>query len=390
MDISFFFDPISSAAVPVFERPIPQTLSRQTQAHTDEFPDWMSAEIIVMGIPESRGSLEGSGCEKAPNPIREKFYRLSSPVELLSIADLGNLKLGETVEDTCEKLRYVTEVLLKRGKIVIALGGSQEIIYGLYQAYENLELELQYVNIDNRLDLVDSEMGLNNHSVNHRIFAHTPVFLDHFVNLGSQRFLVTEAEDKILQGLNFERIRVGELYKNPRLAEPFLREADLVALDLGALRMSEAPGNLHSSPAGLTVEQACQMMRYAGNGPTCTALALCEFNPEYDLNEQTSYISALLAWHFVEGYANRKPDYPDARRQNVKTFRAVLDSAVEEIIFYQSKLSERWWMEVSPPLANGQRPKPSRLVPCTEEDYQRARAGEIPPRWWVFYRKMMG
>jgi formiminoglutamase len=49
----------------------------------------------------------------------------------------------------------------------------------------------------------------------------------------------------------------------------------------------------------------------------------------------------------------------------------------EDLVFYKSILSEKWWLEVPDP----KRPGPLSVMPCSYQDYQQATRGELPIRW---------
>jgi formiminoglutamase len=50
------------------------------------------------------------------------------------------------------------------------------------------------------------------------------------------------------------------------------------------------------------------------------------------------------------------------------------------LIFYKSKASEKWWLEV--PYPNGRdRYARNSIVPCSYSDYQTAVKGEVPERY---------
>ena len=55
------------------------------------------------------------------------------------IADLGNIYKGENIEDRYFDLRDVVAELLKRNIITILIGGSQDLTYPVYRAYDVLE-----------------------------------------------------------------------------------------------------------------------------------------------------------------------------------------------------------------------------------------------------------
>ena len=52
----------------------------------------------------------------------------------------------------------------------------------------------------------------------------------------------------------------------------------------------------------------------------------------------------------------------------------------ETIVFYKSKFTEKWWMEVGHHRP-GARYARNTMVPCSYSDYQTATKGEVPERY---------
>jgi hypothetical protein len=59
----------------------------------------------------------------------------------------------------------------------------------------------------------------------------------------------------------------------------------------------------------------------------------------------------------------------------------------EELIFYKSNKTERWWIDVPFFLNNDNKLKRNSLLPCSYEEYIAACNQEMPERWWKAQRK---
>jgi len=122
------------------------------------------------------------------------------------------------------------------------------------------------------------------------------------------------------------------------------------------------------------------LLRYASFSDKLKACCLGGFNLANDVQRQTAKLTAQLIWHVVEGIACRVGDVPTKPRMCRKL--QVHMGKEQHILFYQSKITDRWWMAV--PVDGTQQ---ERIVPCLREDYDRAAHGEIPDRWLWFYKK---
>lgn len=387
MDLSSYFTPLGSDIIPrryTFDNLMVRDF---TTFHTDEFPDWRRADIVIFGCDDDRGVQELKGTGYAPDLIRKELYGLAVPRREISLCDLGNIIKTERLHEYHDNIAKVTHEIIKAGKILIVLGGSQDITYGVYMGYQKLTTQLEYVIIDSELDVADSDFGVNNHSYNHRIFLHAPNYLFNYTNLGYQSYFVSLSDRKRIQNLHFNAVRIGELRQDLMSAEPYLRNASLVSLDLSAVRSSEAPGTTHPSPAGLTTEEVCQLARYSGMSNRVTSFIVSEGNPMKDVNGQTMMLGAITLWYFIEGVYNRRVDEPRDLSALTK-HRVSLNGGTHELVFYRNPLTNRWWMEVPYVDSIGAEVPRVELIPCSENEFLQAREDEIPERWWNAHHKL--
>ena len=168
-----------------------------------------------------------------------------------------------------------------------------------------------------------------------------------------------------------------------------MRNADLLSFDVSAIRYSDAPGNGNAGPNGFYGEEACQIVRYAGISDKLTSIGFYEMNPKLDRQGQTAHLVSQMIWYFIDGYYNRAHDFPFTNEEDYLKYRVTITDHKEEIVFFKSKKTDRWWMEI--PLPAEQKIKYERhyLVPCSYKDYQEACNNDIPDRWWMVYQKLM-
>ncbi len=382
MDLSCFFQPVQPAVRTSY--PLrPDCLAHTLDRYSAAFPDWRSAHVVLLGCTEERGGLGREGCGEAADAIRTELDVLCHHWPQLRIADLGNLVPKADLEDVYFTLQYLCEQFIQHDKLALVLGGTHDLSWGLYQALGKLERRVDYVAIDAMPDIFDSERGLNHSSHHHRILSQSPSLLGRFGLLGQQNYLMSTEELTTLDTLEIEAVRLAELREDLARAECVLRLADLVSFDLSAVRRADAPAASHSTAAGLTLEEACRLARFAGMGYRLSLFHLCEFNPELDNQDQTASACALILWHLIDGFAHRPDDFPLADRSNLQTYRVAVAGALRELVFYRHEETCRWWMEVPAP-KRGPRSRGggNRLVACAESDYRQALREGIPDRWW--------
>lgn len=375
MSFPLLFDPVSPELYAGFEHF--SYINQKFTIHTETFPEWRNAHIAIIGLIEERGNPANEGAHSGADFIRRALYGLRASHVKYQVVDLGNLRPGQTLEDSHLRLKEVVRILVENQVLPLIIGGTHDHTIPMVQAYEELGKKITLVNIDSRSDTEPTmDQGMAHHHISRILTRHKNI-LKRYVHLGYQTYLM---DDNILAALDqhhFFRQRLGELRENLKGVEPLIRSADLLSFDISAIRMSEAPANANAFPFGLTGEEACQMTWFAGCSSQLSSFGLFELNPGLDYRDTSSQMLATLVWYFIEGFYHRNDDLsfsPSVTRKH----HVMLDMRDGgQITFFQSLVSGRWWVEIPP---NGRNPEPE-ILPCLEADYKRALEGEVPHRW---------
>lgn len=353
------------------------------------FPDLVDVQVAVVGVLEDRRSDDNKGCATGADEIRKHLYRLFLPHPQLKIADLGNVAAGETVEDTEAAVKQIVSQLLLHNVLTIIIGGSHDLAYAVYSAYEKLETTVNMVDIDSRIDLDENPEKVNSRNYLYRIILHKPNYLFNFSNIGYQTYLVPPTMLSLMDKLYFDTYRLGLMAADITETEPVLRDADVVSIDIGAMKMSEAPGQAFPMPNGFYNEQVCQMCRYAGLSDKLSCLGFYEYNPQMDFQGQTAAGIAQMIWAALDGFSQRKKEFPVKAKQEFVEYRVAGIKDESDMIFYKSKRSDRWWMKIPYNVGPTQRYERHHIVACSYKDYQKACNQEVPDKWWQTYQKLI-
>src|SRR5258705_12920318 len=300
------------------------------------FPSLDGIDIAIIGVTENRGAVNNSGCSEAAAPVREKFYALKKWNHNYRIADLGNLKSGLELNDTYAALATVISDLIKNDIMPIIVGGSQDLTYGQYMAYVNLQQTVNITAVDCNFDLGRTEDKINSNSYLGKIILHEPNYLFNFSNLGYQSYFAGFESVELMKRLFFDVYRLGEVQANVEEAEPVVRNADILSFDISSVRQSDAPANSNATPNGFYGEEVCRVARYAGMSDKLSTAGFYEINPLLDSNHQTSHLVAQMLWYLVDGFYSRKKDYPWKSKQEFLTYKIAVENSGHEIIFCKS------------------------------------------------------
>ena len=366
------------------------TLGSKIKAYTPgtNLPAMPKGGLVLLGVEEDRGAINNAGCASAPNEIRRYLYQLALPTDNTKVVDYGNILIGQIPDDTYYAVSEVVASVLSKGNALILLGGSQDLTFAAYKGYEKLRRIMNISAIDPRFDLENTD-ETTSRSWLRNIIMQNPNYLFFHSNVGFQTYYVGQAYIKLMDELKFDAYRLGEVQHDMKRTESLIRNADLLSVDVSAIRQSDAPGNGYPSPHGFYGEEYCQMMRFAGMSDKTNCLGIFEFNPLYDNHGQTANMLAQGIWYFIEGFYNRKHDDPKLNPQNCKHFIVQSKEQGIDIHFYKSKLSDRWWMQVPCDKEDLREIYSDQLMlPCTYADYEMAMQGELPAIWWRYFKRL--
>lgn len=384
-DLSIYFQPLAFETDTFKENTLGSTIS----FFKKEFPELKKNSLAIIGVCEDRRSVNNQGCCQAPDLVRKQLYNLYVHFQETTIIDLGNILAGNEIEDTYFALTHCIKELIKNNIVPIIIGGGQDLTYANYLAYQDLEKTVNLAVIDNRFDLGKTDDKLNSQTFLSKIIIRQPNYLFNYSNIGHQTYFVDTAELHLMSKLFFDTYRLGEVQGNLQEMEPVLRNSDILSFDVSAIRFTDAPANNNGTPNGLYGEEACQLSRYAGLSDKISSAGFYELNPTLDNNGQTAHLVAQMIWYFIEGFANRKGELPAINKRNYQKYCVTLGSDKQEIIFYKSRKTDRWWMDVPYPPNKGLKFERQLLVPCSYNDYQTACSEDVPERWWKTYQKLL-
>ncbi len=391
MDISIYFEPIKVDSILDSENLHPNQLYNFINIFNagKTFPEIDEVDIAIIGVNEGRASVNNMSCSKAADSVRKYLYSLFKPNYNLRIIDLGNIKSGKTINDTYFALQDVVATLLKKNILPFIIGGGQDLTFANYLAYESIGKIINIVTVDPAFDLGEGDSKLTSKTYLNNIITHKPSYLFNFSNIGYQSYFVDSEAVDLMKKLYFDVYRLGFVQSDIEEVEPMVRNADMISVDISSVRHSDAPGCGNASPNGFYGEELCRIMRYAGLSDKLSSIGIYEINTDKDINGQTPHLVAQAIWYFIDGFYNRKMDFPVKDKKDYLKYRVVIKEIQNEIVFYKSKKSDRWWMEVPCPTKLKSKYERHYLVPCSYKDYQIAMKEEIPDRWWQAYQKLM-
>ncbi len=353
-----FLKPINENVLEVLETFPKQVIGNKINKHTEKngMPELMGNRVAIIGLFE----------EEHIDEFRKEFYQLYAGNWDLNILDLGNLLSGESSKDTNIAIQEISFQLRQINIIPIFIGGEQSITYPLFCSYEKNEQLVNITCIDYKFDLSTDEKLISSDSYIKSIIDYTPQFLNNLTNIGYQSYFVSNEERDMMDKLHFDYYRLGEVLDDTSNTEPIFRDTDLLSIDIQSVSLPSIDTVV--SPNGFDARTICRLARYAGISDKISSVGI------FNIYNNTYFYKLLaqIIWYFIEGVEYRYNEYPIIINECLRFTLNINDS---EIVFYNSKLTDRWWMEI-----NNAKKEPV-LVSCTHNDYLSFCGNKIPERF---------
>jgi len=362
-DLQEFLEPINSASFNDDKGYNDGQLANFISAYEDELPDLEEIDIVIAGI----NADENLKTNNAADTIRRQFYRLHYWHTDIQIADIGNIKMGASINDSYAAVKTVLTELIKLKKTVVLLGGSHDVTLAQYGAYKQLKEFIEATVVDATIDL-RSESSIRSENFLMEMLTGEPNFVKHYNHIGFQSYFVHPRMLETMDKLRFDCFRVGMAKENIEEMEPVIRNTNILSFDVSAIKSGDAPANA-CSPNGFTGEEACMLTQYAGMSSSLSSFGIYGFDPDKDVNELTAKLISQMLWYFIDGKSRNKQEAVPEEKHNFNEFHTAFTDM--DTIFLQSKKTGRWWMQ----LPN------KKLIACSYKDYVNASNNEIPERW---------
>lgn len=283
-----------------------------------DLPKINRGDICIIGFPEDRGverNFGRVGASKAPDIIRNMLQKLpSSNMEKnipnfsdhLTIYDFGNITIGENLLESQHNLGRVIAYVLHHGGFPIVMGGGHETAFGHFLGYVEVRKNLSIINFDAHLDMrILPADGIGNSGTPFReIVEHPSGLIDQYSVFGLQPHSnsANYIEYAKSNQVKLEWLTDFNHHAKNYLVSDFIFEKDehvYLTIDIDGFRSSDAPGSSAAQPSGFSATDVLPLIYDLSLHNKSTSLDICEINPAFDRDNQTSKLGALLIYQFI-------------------------------------------------------------------------------------------
>lgn len=281
--------------------------------------DYPFSDIVIVGCPQDEGVRRSGGrpgASEAPAAIRQQFYALTTMNVKKRIFDLGDIRVGDSLEATHANQLEVVSQLLRDGKRVIILGGGNDISYpdGCAMAEVFGQEWWICINIDSHLDVRIADAA-NSGTPYRQLLEGGHLLPTYFYEVGFQSHFCSPVYYEYIRGLGVHRIELEllrsrsepDLELKEQIRENFIGHSSSLntffGFDMDAVRMSDAPGTSAPSPLGLKASEFIQLVMYAASLANTKIIEFTEVCPPLDIDDRTARLVAIGMHRFCTGVA---------------------------------------------------------------------------------------
>ncbi len=277
--------------------------------------DYAAADIVILGCPQDEGVRRNNGrvgAADAPNAIREQFYRLTPFNIKKKLFDIGDVRIGASLEETHDTHLKVASQILRDGKRLIVLGGGNDISYpdGCAMAEVFGPEKWIGISVDSHLDVRIAEER-NSGTPYRQLLDEGHLLPNYFYEVAYQTHFASPIYYKYLRDLGVHRISL-EILRSREQADMELKENirqrfigqssslnTFFSFDIDAVRSSDAPGSSAPSPLGLRAGELITLVKYAASLANTKLIEFSEVNPKYDVDNTTTRLVAIAMHRFL-------------------------------------------------------------------------------------------
>ncbi len=276
--------------------------------------DYTAAKIVILGCPQDEGVRRNGGrvgAAGAPTEIRRALYKLVAKDDWeAALFDLGDTVIQATLEDTHAAHQRIVEQLLRDDKVVIILGGGNDISYPDASALSAVFGADNVVafNIDAHLDVRTSPIR-HSGTPYRQLLESGRLLPKQFYEIGTQPFSAAQAHLDDLRERGVRVVKMPQLRTSGDMTA-FMKSliyaptsdypAAFWGFDMDAVTAADAPGVSAPNPAGFRADEFLMLCEMAADA-TLEQLVVefSEVNPLYDLDGRTSRLVAAGIWTII-------------------------------------------------------------------------------------------
>lgn len=174
---------------------------------------------------------------------------------------------------------------------------------------------------------------------------------------------------------SYNFLRLGKLKNQLDVAEAIIRDTEYIEFNINAIKHSDLPSYEDAPITGLSIEEACQLMKYAGTANRLQFLSICGYDPSKDQTGKLGECIAMLLWYFLEGRESRTEVMDKINNNDFQEFLVQPNHLSVDLRFFKHKVTGQWWVKLPEEIS-----EEKLVLACSERDYYQACNDEVSDR----------
>ena len=193
--------------------------------------------------------------------------------------------------------------------------------------------------------------------------------------LAVQKHYTEQQQWEKCQDESYNFLRLGKLKNQLDVAEAIIRDAEYIEFDINAIKHSDLHTNPNAPITGLSMEEACQLMKYSGTANQLKFLSICGYESAYDKDGKIGECIAMLLWYFIEGRESRTEIMENLNNNDFQEFLVQPSHLSIALRFFKHKVTRQWWVKLPEEINEDKL-----VLACSERDYYQACNDEVSER----------
>ena len=193
--------------------------------------------------------------------------------------------------------------------------------------------------------------------------------------LGVQKHFTEQHQWTKCEEQSYNFLRLGKLKNQLDVAESIIRDAEYVEFNINAIKHSDLSSNKNAPITGLTIEEACQLMKYIGLANNLKFLSINGYDPNIDQDGKIGECIAMMLWYFIEGRESRTEYFEGLNKTDFQEYLVQPSHLPISLKFFKHNISGQWWVKLPEELDEKEM-----VLACSKRDYFQACNDEVSER----------
>jgi len=200
--------------------------------------------------------------------------------------------------------------------------------------------------------------------------------LDHTGYLAVQKHYSQQQHWITCEEGSYNFLRLGKLKNQLDVAESIIRDANYVEFNINSIKFSDLADNIEAPVTGLTIEEACQLMKYVGSATNLKFLNVTGYNPNLDNKGKIGECISMLLWYFIEGRESSTEYFQGLNKTDFQEYLVQPSHLPIALKFFKHNITGQWWVKLPEELNT----EKNIIIACSKRDYFQACNDEVSER----------